>query len=417
MGIFSRFPYTDFHRLNADWILEKIKEMMGITQQAAETVEGYDDRLTATETAAAGAVRFDRVQDLTALQQGQARDNIQAAPADMFGAVRYDQVQLLEAPQKARARSNIGAAEAGVVPSGAVRYDAAQELTTLQQGQARDNIQAAPADMFGAVRYDQVQLLDDPQKIRARSNIGAAAAADVPAAAVLYTSQSLTDEQKAQARTNIGASTGASGAVLYDQAQSLTSTQKSQALDNIGAAPTSAPVFTSSIEISSQATSTIAADQIMIYPSTLQSDTVSKLMLSGDVSPVGRGVILQGLEDPVAGMDAANKQFVIASLLREVSVAGTTPSISLSQAIDGSAYETLFACTGTPSSVTISTAVNSNYLATIVFTTGSTAPTFDTPLTIIGLDDLIPEANMIYEISIRSNRAVWKAWEAWEAPA
>ena len=53
MGIFNRFPYTDFHRLNADWILEKVKEMLGLTQQAAE------DAQTASETAeqAAGQVQ------------------------------------------------------------------------------------------------------------------------------------------------------------------------------------------------------------------------------------------------------------------------------------------------------------------------------------------------------------------------
>ena len=52
MGIFNRFPYTDFHRLNADWILDKVKEMLGLTQQAAEdaeqaaaTVAGYDAQL------------------------------------------------------------------------------------------------------------------------------------------------------------------------------------------------------------------------------------------------------------------------------------------------------------------------------------------------------------------------------------
>lgn len=244
MSIFSRFPYTDFHRLNADWILEKIKEMLGLTQQAAETVEGYDDRLTAAETAVAGAVRFDRVQDLTALQQGQARDNIQAAPADMFGAVRYDQVQLLEAPQKARARSNIGAAEAGVIPSGVVRYDDEQSLTDAQTEQARENIN------------------------------------------------------------------------------------------------------------------------------------------------------------------------VLASVISDVIVTGNTPTIDIAEELEGSAYETLIQCTGTAiTTITISTALLSNLLVTIVFTTGATAPTFDSPLAIRGLDDLIPAANTTYEISIRGNRAAWKSWE------
>ncbi len=61
---FPRFPYTDFHQLNADWILEKVRQM-------AHTVEQYATDL-------ANVVRV-TAQTFTSGEKQQARENISAA--------------------------------------------------------------------------------------------------------------------------------------------------------------------------------------------------------------------------------------------------------------------------------------------------------------------------------------------------
>ena len=62
--------------------------------------------------------------------------------------VRYAVAQGLTAPQQAQARQNIDAAPSNVVTASAVRYDAAQALTAPQQVQARANINAQQATTF-----------------------------------------------------------------------------------------------------------------------------------------------------------------------------------------------------------------------------------------------------------------------------
>lgn len=381
MGIFSRFPYTDFHRLNADWILEKVKaaaeavaESLGLVQQSAADAAAAAE---AAEQAVAGSVRYDRAQELTSQQKLQAQQNMNVVDAshiaqiELFArdldsrSVQVEQ-QNFGSAQQAQARANIAAASAaGLTQLSDVVWGQGSAITTLQAG---------------AVQADRIQAFTDAQKAQARANIGAAAEGSGPAPV---------------------------GAVLYDQAQSLTDAQQLRARNNIGAPAYSDPALNGVITLTDDSVAGDQGDELTI--SLVSTVNQSAVALAGIQSSY---VILSGLAAPVNDRDAANKAYVWNSLLKELTASGATPVIDLASEIDGTCYETLITCTGTaPTSITISTAVNSPLLATIVFTTGAAAPTFDSPLTINGLDDLIPAANTIYEISIRSNRAAWKSWE------
>ena len=200
---FPFFPYCDFHALNADWILKKMRQMCAFIKTkseevdtAVESIEGYNARLTDAEdnirTLQNSAVSYAAEQHLTPEQKTRARGNISAAPA--VGVVYYNEEQLLSDAYKETARDNIGAASAAdlsdvgsdvqtldaavtALQNSAVSYAAEQHLTPEQKTRARENISAAPA--VGVVYYNEEQLLSDAYKETARDNIGAASAADL----------------------------------------------------------------------------------------------------------------------------------------------------------------------------------------------------------------------------------------------
>lgn len=216
--MFPFFPYTNFHELNADWVLKTVK-------QIADAVSQFADNL-------AHVVRV-TAQNFTVDEQRIACGNIRA--------VSYH-TQSTSAADRTVARANLQA----------VGYEA-QNLTDAQKTAARDNIGAISEndlpDISDVVRYS-AQVSTDAQKQTARENIGAASQTDMSAAeaniqrAVRWDAQTLSDAQKAQARSNIGASqvgTIPAGVVRYDAEQTLTEVQKAQARENIGANSGSAP--------------------------------------------------------------------------------------------------------------------------------------------------------------------------------
>ncbi len=390
MGIFSRFPYTDFHRLNADWILDKVKESaeavaesLGLVRQSAADASAAAE---AAQQAAGGCVRYDGAQQLSQAQQAQARDNIRAAPS--VGVVRYDVAMGLDVNNQARARDNIGAAtdsELQILNSQVVKT-VSQELTELQQGRARANIGAASADDLddvadiaaGAVRYDAVQELTSTQQAAARANIGAAAEGSGPAPV---------------------------GAVLYDQAQSLTAAQKIQARANIGALRVVDPSV-SNLYI------TEGNQDIQIYSDDPATGPV--LILEGsNQGSSGLDVQISGVAAPTSGNDAVNKDYadsIRGPLLSNI--AGD--DVILQPDASNAKQSVLYVCTAEElNSLEIIpiAAPAANREFTVRFTSGATPTELDTPLTILGLDDLVPAANTIYEINVLGNLAVWHSWE------
>lgn len=392
MGIFSRFPYTDFHRLNADWILEKVKEMLGLTQQAAEdaqeaaedaeqaaaTVQTYESRLMDLENDIAGTVRFDVEQDLTDVQRTQGRANIGAAASSQI--------------------ISLGTTVAGLgtrltaIETNAVRADTAQSFSSAQQTQARTNIDAASAASVGTA----MTAIMDLNNVAVRVN----------------SSQSFTDAQKAQARSNIGAAAVdavISGAVLYSTSQALSTSEKNQARINIGARSQDDTGF-DLIEIHSSSASGIMDVDVTV------SDSVSGpvLVLDGvDGQGSGNDVKIAGVAAPTAGNDAANKAYADSIRGMNLSTISGADVVIQPDAV-GAVPNTLYVCSSSAlNSLEIVTGQSyaANREFTVRFTSGATATELTTPLDILGLDDLIPDANTIYEINVLGNLAVWHSWE------
>lgn len=62
MGVFENLPYTNFHELNLDWIIEKLKNIE-VPQEAAERAEAAAE--TAEQAAASALSQIGRVNVLT----------------------------------------------------------------------------------------------------------------------------------------------------------------------------------------------------------------------------------------------------------------------------------------------------------------------------------------------------------------
>ena len=80
MGLFEHFPYVNFHNLNLDWILQKIKELLTRMTAAEEKLEEHEERLDAAE-----ATLQDHEERLTAAEADidDLQDRMTAAEGDI----------------------------------------------------------------------------------------------------------------------------------------------------------------------------------------------------------------------------------------------------------------------------------------------------------------------------------------------
>ena len=426
---FNLFPFTNLHNLNTDWILKTIQEAKAAVEES----------LAAVRTALADAV----------LYTSQSKDTSSRRVAcTNIHAVSYD-TTVISPEDKAQARTNIGAA-------------AAADVTSL--GSAVDDLTTA---MQTTVRFTE-QSLSDISKAQARANIGAVSAAEIPSAAnaVLYTEQSLTSGQQTQARTNIGAA--ASSAipdvtdVLRYSSQSLTSGQQSQARSNIGAAYDSDVSDLQLTEVYNLTIEETAADTFSITggnlsdaqlaqshgaPVIINLITINDGLLRGlaDFTDDNNGDIKATLVN-MYGPGLANStgyrviitssggsdvltctQFFYSDVpgcgildsgkLLKVNSTGIpewtsspnviTDSSSTTPTIASAQDDTIYKFTQDLTSLSL-TAGTGSYM--ICFHAGSTATTTSFPVSILGLDDFVPETKTYYEISIMDGRAVWMGW-------
>lgn len=448
---FDNFPYTNFHELNADWMLQTLKTLKGNVEAAIQSIESvlgsleqYNQRLSELE---AGAVMYDTEQLLSENFKAQARQNIGAISTadipDLSDVLRYT-AQDLASAQKAQARENIGAVAAtglALADAGAVVYNAAQELTTAQKSRVRDNIGAAPADSY--VKYAS-QSLTDAEKAQARTNIGAVGQADIPTIQGVVRfdqSQTLTGSQKIQARENIGAANAVTLAEVVDDLTlfgvlNVKITETAQGVysftpsyDDIvtklshGAPvifnynPYNSPVTYRGLAYHSGKFDDPTGNPVIFADLLASNDPLIVANSTGyhvyiSYSNSTASIIVTGYEyrlmPPTSGLDAG-KCLVVADngtcSWKQITpivnaVSGTTPTITPAA---GNAYN----C-GELTSLTISTPpVTGEY--SIVFTSGA-APTKISPVTILGLEDFTAEANTLYEINVLDNRAVIGSW-------
>ena len=470
---FPKFPYTDFHRLNADWILDTMRKLVDIIKgksdevdAAVETVEGYNTRLTAAETKANGAVRFDAAQSLNSTQKAQARTNIGAAASsdipDLSDVVRTSE-QTLTSTQKAQARTNIGAAASSDIPdvSDVVRTSA-QTLTSTQKAQARTNIDAVAnrdaevesSITVKATNINAVTLTIDNigtqdiiamegelgnQSVLLRGIAAPSANSDaankkyvddsisaIPAVtdAVRVVSQSFTDAQKAIARGNIDAEqTPLLVGINYNSSTSAWVATKS--LDDImsaygGDRQVIIYFFPQNLDICYLALPAVDEVQNVVEVNILCAhDPTNAINTEGwtinitnsNNADVVTVTPIEGRLIPIAGYTNAGKVLTVESngkpgweLPGPVVVSdtsSTTPTIASAE--DNHIYK--FTQDLTSLSLTSGTGA---YM--ICFHSGSTATTTSFPVSILGLDDFVPETDTYYEINVMDGRAVWNGW-------
>ncbi len=421
---FPNYPYTDFHRLNADWILKTVRKCAQKVKEAAETLETYADRLLQVET------------DVTLLETSvnNMRNTLTATTEKANGAVRFDVSQFLNSTQQAQARTNIGAVSASDIPQGVVRYDESQSLSDTQKNTARTNIGAAASadipDVSDVVRTT-AQTLTDAQKTQARQNIGASQAGTVPAGTVRYdAAQTLTDLQKAQARTNIGAAAIGDTAVPFivsvgpdelgtsyvcnKTRTEIVDAWQANRIVEVVFAPINSPDTNITIPITVTTDGDVVAIAFMPEPPTVSINTTWHRLfwtLSNNqesftvVDNEGRFVPTSTMSDTGKVLTvAANGRPAWHQILPTKVTDYASTSISLASATDNTIY-----AYGELTSLTV-TAIPAVGDFIISFNSGNTPTVTSFPASMNFQQTFAAEANTHYEISVSNGYAVVGAW-------
>ena len=167
--MFPFFPYTNFHELNADWILKKVRELATAVEGIAANVVTWATRIQQAETNAANALTT----------ANEARDNASAATQ----TANYANTTAQTAQQTAN-QAQATANHADITAGNAVSYITNQELTPSQQVRARTNI-GSPSSQALTTQVNRIDALESnsvstrpqnlsvSQQVQARLNINA----------------------------------------------------------------------------------------------------------------------------------------------------------------------------------------------------------------------------------------------------
>lgn len=422
---FNLFPFTNLHNLNTDWILKTIKECKA----------AVDTSLAAVQEALTNAVLYTS-QSKEAMQRKIACGNIHAVSYDASGLTNDESLQ---------ACNNITA----------VSY-IEQTLTSTQQAQARTNIGALSSSdipsVTGVVSYEEAQTLTDGQKAQARTNIGAASTAGLATLAdnvnssintiqgdlakcVKITPQTLSSSQQAQARANIGAISSSeipASTTVLDVYVAPDELETGYECDHTAAQIEAAVDAGRPVRMTLTLIGGSTAYQILPvlnYTSTTLTSITADLFIPVDASNLGSCLIYHlaitpGSPDTVAVTDGSGKlvpapngildagKALVVNNLGNPAWSNIGPNVvldtsSTTPTIASAADNTIYKFTQDLTSLSV-TAGSGSYM--ICFHSGSTATTTSFPVSILGLDDFVPETDTYYEVNIMDGRAVWMGW-------
>lgn len=414
---YPTYPYTDFHRLNGDYLLEKVNQAAADAKTAQENAEAAIATAAEAGEAALTAVRYEE-QQLTDAQKEQARENIDAADTSVYGSIARISstsvrtvAQELSSAEKAQARENIDAASVSQLPdfSDVVRTSV-QTLTDGQKAQARTNIGAVDLssyntdmDQVDAALEGQEERISDLETSDTTQAGQISALQDDTASVVKYTVQTLTEAQKLRARLNIGAAAGGDPTSGVLQANIVEDSQGNYTLD--GMAPE---------ELADALLQDYTPVFVFLFPYD-QSYVMSLTDLRArEVGPQTY---------TITGTTLYNRiiyDVVIQIISGEASITINTEPVDypVRQAVTGTAVTIIplpgmfYDCTDTITDLQINTPSPDVYHRgwTVRFTTGSTAPRTIIPATIRGIETFAAEANTTYEINVLDNLAVIGSW-------
>lgn len=366
MSIFNRFPYTDFHRLNADWILEKVKEMLGLAQQAAQdaenaatTVEGYETRLSTAED------------DIDTLQTGlaSAEDDIDTLETGLSSATADIRTYDGESIHRDYLKASIYIGEdfpttAGGILVVAHGWEDTVDFSEILLGASDEN----PFQLSSVVIDSATGFLGVMQSTGSPGVIAS----------------------RYCTITGTGISIGNIGSLLADP---VTKTYVDTALLN--KLNVSEPEATGFLRVTSPNDPNIELQggNGKVVVGLDSSNRVVNFSARWNTAPLNSNPILRGLSNPTDSTDAANKGYVDAKTETAYNVTGANPSVT---PVNNGVYYA-----GELESLTVPSLPSPGSIFEIVFASGSTATEGIFTADLLLPDDFEIEANMIYNISVR----------------